>query len=165
MRALPGAAEGAETETINHKDTRTLHADLPLEAGPGIRSDFRLVASKERDTQVVTFYVHPIDRNGQSLDFAISGDTVTCITPPPETVPPEFRSLPEAEPPPSELHPVIDAVIRAAAVKAAEPGLLVWIANAPEQIDAALDQMGYVLVKKIRVTPAEDSPCAPPPGA
>jgi hypothetical protein len=136
----------------------TLQAYLTLEAGPGIRSDFRLVASKERDTQVVTFYVHPMDRNGQSLDFAISGDTVTCITPPSE-----FRLL--SKPPPPELHPVIDAVIRAAAVKAVEPGYLVWSANAPEQIDAALDRVGYQLVKKIRVTPAADSPCAPPPGA
>ncbi len=45
-------------------------------------------------------------------------------------------------------HDVIDAVIEASAVSADSPGVLVWSANAPEQIEAALARIAAARARK-----------------
>lgn len=59
----------------------TLQEYLTHEANNGMKTEFRLVASKERSDKVVTIYIHPLGKNGLSLDFEIDGDTLRCITP------------------------------------------------------------------------------------
>ena len=61
----------------------TLQDYLTREANNGMKTEFRIVASKERTDKVTTIYIHPIDKNGQSLDFEIDGNTLRCISPNP----------------------------------------------------------------------------------
>ena len=66
----------------------TLQQYLTHEADNGMKTEFRIVASKERSDKVVTLYIHPLGKDGLSLDFEINGNTVRCITPAKETRPP-----------------------------------------------------------------------------
>ena len=68
----------------------TLQDYLTKEGNEGMKTEFRLVASKQRSDKVVTIYIHPLGKDGQSLDFEIDGNTLRCITPDPATVPVEF---------------------------------------------------------------------------
>jgi len=68
----------------------TLQDYLTKEGNEGMKTEFRLVASRQRSDKVVTLYIHPLGKDGQSLDFAIDGNTLDCITPDPAMVPAEF---------------------------------------------------------------------------
>lgn len=68
----------------------TLQDYLTKEGNEGMKTEFRLVASKQRSDKVVTIYIHPLGKDGQSLDLEIDGNTLRCITPDPATVPVEF---------------------------------------------------------------------------
>jgi hypothetical protein len=70
---------------------------LTKEGNEGTKTEFRLVASKQRSNKVVTIYIHPLGKDGQSLDFEIDGNTLRCITPDPATVPVEFGGTLESE--------------------------------------------------------------------
>ena len=59
----------------------TLQQYLTHEADNGMKTEFRIVASKERSDKVVTLYIHPLGKDGLSLDFEINGNTLRCITP------------------------------------------------------------------------------------
>jgi hypothetical protein len=65
----------------------TLQDYLTDEANSGMKTEFRIVASKERSDRVQTIYIHPLGKDGRSLDFEIDGNTLHCITPDPATVP------------------------------------------------------------------------------
>lgn len=53
---------------------------------------------------------------------------------------------------------IIDAVIRAAAIESATPAgnggwIFMWAANAPEQIEAALAELGYTIESITKTKP------------
>lgn len=47
----------------------------------GRRAEFRIVVSRERSDTAQTLYIHPLGRDGKSLDFAIEGNVLRCLTP------------------------------------------------------------------------------------
>lgn len=44
------------------------------------KTEFRVVVNSEEEDGVTKLYIHPLDRDGQSRDFAIVGNEVSDIT-------------------------------------------------------------------------------------
>jgi hypothetical protein len=41
--------------------------------------EYRLVVTKNTKNET-EFYLHPFNQNGETLDFSVKGDNLTCIT-------------------------------------------------------------------------------------
>lgn len=64
--------------TLVKKSEITLEEYLQLELPTGCQ-EFRLVANRGPDNKI-KFYIHPLNRDGVSRDFAVDGNQCDCVS-------------------------------------------------------------------------------------
>jgi hypothetical protein len=63
-------------EVVLADDTLETYLDESLPSGYG---EFRLVANRNPD-KTIKFYIHPLNKDGKTRDFAVDGDKIRCTT-------------------------------------------------------------------------------------
>lgn len=70
----PTVQPSPETQLVEVTLEEYINSEIPNGYG-----EFRLVANRNPD-KTLKFYLHPLNRDGETRDFAVNGDEVVCIT-------------------------------------------------------------------------------------